>query len=45
MSVGDQPVDVIGDYSGYCLKLPSRLSGDDRLFEKLPGDNEFKEII
>jgi len=35
MSFGDQMVDIIGDYSGYSLKLPSK--SDPRLFEKYPG--------
>ncbi len=45
MSVGDQMVDIVGDYSGYCLKLPSRISGDNRLFEKLPDSDKIREII
>ena len=45
MSVGDQMVDIVGDYSGYCLKLPSRISNDNRLFDRLPGSNKIKEII
>ena len=32
MSVGDNAADVIGDYSGYCIKLPDRK--DPRLFHK-----------
>lgn len=30
MSVGDNEIDIIGDYSGYCLKLPNHR--DPRLF-------------
>ena len=37
MSIGDQMVDINGDYSGYSLKLPSRVTDDQRLFEKYPG--------
>jgi predicted secreted acid phosphatase len=32
MSVGDNNIDIIGDYSGYGLKLPNKT--DSRLFEK-----------
>jgi hypothetical protein len=32
MSVGDNILDIIGDYSGYCIKLPDRK--DPRLFHK-----------
>jgi predicted secreted acid phosphatase len=31
VSIGDQPIDVIGDYSGYGLKLPSKT--DPSLYE------------
>ena len=37
MSIGDQMVDIIGDYSGYSLKLPNKT--DPRLFEKYPGND------
>jgi len=42
MSIGDQMVDIIGDYSGYCLKLPSK--SDPRLFEKYP-DKELVQVL
>jgi predicted secreted acid phosphatase len=32
MSIGDNEVDVLGDYSGYAIKLPNKL--DPRLFHK-----------
>jgi predicted secreted acid phosphatase len=32
MSVGDNNIDIIGDYSGYGIKLPNKT--DSRLFEK-----------
>jgi hypothetical protein len=32
MSLGDNEIDVIGDYSGYCIKLPN--THDPRLFHK-----------
>jgi hypothetical protein len=30
MSIGDNTVDIIGPYSGYCIKLPN--TSDPRLF-------------
>ena len=41
MSIGDQNVDINGNYSGYCLKLPNKT--DPRLFEKYPG-KELTEV-
>ena len=34
MSIGDSEIDVIGNYSGYSIKLPSILHNDPRLFHK-----------
>ena len=39
MSVGDNVIDVVGDYSGYTLKLPN--ISDPRLFHK----NNFGQIV
>ena len=32
MSIGDNIIDVVGDYSGYAIKLPN--TSDPRLFHK-----------
>jgi predicted secreted acid phosphatase len=45
MSIGDQMVDIVGDYSGYCLKLPNRIKNDQRLYEKLPGSDKLVQVI
>jgi predicted secreted acid phosphatase len=43
MSLGDQLTDIVGDYSGYCLKLPSK--SDPRLFEKKPNNQYLSEVL
>jgi hypothetical protein len=42
MSVGDNEVDIIGDYSGYSIKLPNKM--DPRLFH-INMENKLENVI
>ena len=42
MSIGDNDVDIIGDYSGYCIKLPNKT--DPRLFH-INMDSQLENVV
>jgi len=43
MSVGDQDMDIIGEYSGYGLKLPNKK--DPTLYEVYPNSSQLTKVI
>jgi predicted secreted acid phosphatase len=42
MSVGDNLIDIVGDYSGYCLKLPNK--SDPKLYHVPLGEKQLIEV-